>query len=73
MCTLCPPPVQLDHHDDMLDWLDEECGTVGLVGQLIQPESLVTAVFSSTQERRGGYNSRRKCFHHFIIIGSSFS
>ena len=25
MCTLCPPPVQLDHHDDMLDWVDEEC------------------------------------------------
>ena len=27
MCTLCPPPIQLqlDNDDDMLDWLDEEC------------------------------------------------
>ena len=27
VCTLCSRLLELDNDDDMLDWLDEECGT----------------------------------------------
>ena len=42
VCTLCSRLLELDNDDDMLEWLDEECGTLG---QLIRTQSLTRDVF----------------------------